>query len=100
MNRFIFDEHNLSEHFREYCYIPTEKTFGEFIKNRCTSFTIRNGEVPMDLDISHGLEIEYYNNIKYGHGEILMIAPHILWSDGVYKPCHYWGNKYYITLER
>lgn len=77
-----------------------EKTLGELIKNRFPNFIIWGGDAPMNMDITHGIEIDYHDNRKYGYGETVTLYPFIKWSDGAYRPCHYWGGKYYIRLER
>ena len=76
------------------------KTLGEFIAKHYQGFDICDGSAPMDMDVTHGVEIETSDNSKYGYGVSVRIYPYIKWSDGGYKPCHYWGNKYYIWLER
>lgn len=72
---------------------PTEKTLGEFIKNHYEGFKQWGGSAPMDMDITHGIEVE-------GNDHHVSLYPFILWSDGLYKPCHYWGSEYYIMLDK
>ncbi len=79
---------------------PMEKTLGEFINNNYPGFTKRYGEAPLDMDITHGIEVQYNDDRKYGYGEYVDLYPYIKWSDGGYAPCHYWGEDYYIYLER
>lgn len=79
---------------------PTEKTLGEFIANHYDGFTVRHGDAPLDMDISHGIEVEYADNRAHNHGEFLALYPFIKWSDGIYNPCHYWGSEYYLILEK
>lgn len=81
---------------------PTEKTLGEFLKINYPEFEIVDGDAPLDMDISHGLEIEYNKDTSlYGNNrESLNIYPYIKWSDGLYKPCHYWGSEYYLRLKK
>lgn len=77
-----------------------EKTLGEFIATHYPDFKIRNGLAPMDMDISHGIEVEFTDNSKYGYGLLVRLFPYILWTDGLYKPCHYWGEENYLVLEK
>jgi len=79
---------------------PKEKTLGELIANRYADFSIWGGSASMDMDITNGVEIETADNSKYGHGISVSIYPYVKWSDGCYKPCHYWGSEYYICLEK
>ena len=79
---------------------PIEATLGEFIEARYPDFKIRSGRAPLNMDISHGIEYEYNDDRAHGNGETVRLYPFILWSDGVYNPCHYWSDEYYLTLEK
>lgn len=79
---------------------PSEKTLGEFIQKHYPDFTIWAGKAPMDMDISHGIEIEYADNRDNGYGEYLKLYPFVHWSDGGWQPCYYWGDKYYLYMEK
>lgn len=78
----------------------SEKTLGELIANRYADFNIIGGTASMDMDITNGVEIETADNTEYGHGISVSIYPYIKWSDGCYKPCHYWGSEFYIYLHK
>lgn len=80
--------------------IMNEKTLGELIANRYADFNIIGGKASMDMDITHGVEIKIADNTEYGYGISVSIYPYVKWSDGCYKPCHYWGSEYYIYLEK
>lgn len=84
----------------EIIYNPAETTLGEFIANHYPDFKVRAGIAPLDMDISHGIEYEYNDDRSHGYGESVRLYPFILWSDGIYKPCHYWSDEYYLTLEK
>lgn len=73
-------------------------TLGELIQKHYPDFMIIGGSAPMDMDVTHGVDIETSDNSKYGHGISVNIYPCVKWSDGIYKPCHYWGSQYYIRL--
>ena len=75
-------------------------TLGDLIKTNYSDYTILCGDAPMDTDISHGVEIETHDNSKHGHGISVSIYPYVKWTDGGYKPCHFWGSKYYIVIEK
>ena len=77
-----------------------EKTLGELIANRYADFNIIGGTASMDMDITNGVEIETADNTEYGYGISVSIYPYVKWSDGCYKPCHYWGSKFYIYLHK
>lgn len=77
-----------------------EKTLGELIANRYTDFNIIGGTASMDMDITNGVEIETADNTEYGYGISVSIYPYVKWSDGCYKPCHYWGSEFYIYLHK
>ena len=47
----------------------------------------------MDMDVSHGIDIEVYTNF-------VTIYPWVKWTDGEYRACHYWGSEYYVMLKR
>lgn len=82
-------------------YIRTEcQTLGEFIKKNYADFGIRFGSAPMEMDVTNGIEVETCDNSEYGRGVSVNIYPFVKWSDGCYKPCHYWGDEFYIVLER
>lgn len=82
--------------------ITTEcRTLGEFINKHYADFNKSFfGSAPMDMDMTHGAEVEVLDNSKQGYGITVHIYPYVKWSDGCYKPCHYWGSEYYVTLER
>lgn len=84
----------------EIIYNPAETTLGEFIANHYPDFKVTFGKAPLDMDISHGIEYEYIDNRDHGYRESVSLYPFIKWSDGVYNPCHYWGEKYYLCLEK
>lgn len=67
-------------------------TLGELIKTQYANFDIVGGSASMDMDISHGYDIETF-------GSRVQILPYVKWTDGAYKPCHYWGAEYYIYLK-
>lgn len=73
-------------------------TLGELIQTMYPDFEVRGGAAPMDMDVTNGFDIEISDNRKFGHGISVIIYPCVLWSDGLYKPCHYWGSDYYIRL--
>ena len=73
---------------------PAEKTLCEFIANNYPDFKIRSGCAAPDTDISHGIEVQFYDNSKFGYGMLVELYPFILWTDGLYKPCHYWGEEH------
>lgn len=75
-------------------------TLGELINKHYPDYKIVYGSAPMDMDLTHGVEIETNDNSKHGYGISVTIYPYVEWSDGMYKPCHYWGSKYYLALER
>lgn len=75
-------------------------TLGELIAARYKGYSVRFGSAPMDMDITHGVEIETFDNSKHGYGIAVNIYPFIKWSDGQYKPSHYWGAENYICLEK
>ena len=79
---------------------PEEKTLGEFIQKHYPGFRIWGGTAPMDMDISHGIEVEYWDNRKRNYGEGAHLSPFVLWSDGGYRPVKGWGTEYYICLEK
>ena len=80
------------------------KTLGELIEAEFSDFEIsslyKEEHFPLEGDISHGYEIEIFDNTKHGYGVSVYIHPFIEWSDGMYKPCRYWGSKYAIALEK
>lgn len=75
-------------------------TLGEYITKHYADFNVRFGSAPMDMDVTHGIEIRTSDNRKYGYGLSVTLYPYVKWSDGCYKPCHWWGSEYYIELER
>lgn len=79
---------------------PIEKTLGEFIAANYPDFKIRNGSAALDMDISHGIEVEVHDNSKFGYGILAELYPYILWTDGLYKPCHYWSDEHFLILEK
>lgn len=68
-------------------------TLGELIAALYPDSTIYGGSAPMDMDVSHGAEIEEIT-------DFVTIYPYVKWTDGTYRPCHYWGGKYYIWLRK
>ena len=78
---------------------PVEETLGEFIAAHYPGFQITYGSAPMDMDITHGIEVEYFDTTEHGMGIYVKLCPYVKWSDGIYKPCHYWGDRFYVTLE-
>lgn len=84
----------------EYIEKVDRKTLGEFISLHYPDYSIRHGDAPMDMDISHGIEVQTYDNSEYGYGVSVNLYPYVKWSDGMYKPCHYWGSEYQIALEK
>ena len=76
------------------------RILGELISKNYPDFKVAGGSAPMEMDVSHGVEIETHDNSKYGYGISVAIYPCIEWTDGTYKPCHYWGSEYYILLKR
>lgn len=83
-----------------YIYNPVEKTLGEFLKNNYPDFVAYGGNAPLDTDISHGIEVEYRGKGAYNRNEHLSVYPFVLWTDGMYKPCHYWGSEHYLYLTK
>ena len=75
-------------------------TLGELIRRDFPDFDIICGSSPMDRDITHGVEIETADNTKYGYGVTVTIYPFIEWTDGSFRPCHYWGTDKYIVLHK
>ena len=79
-----------------------EKTLGEFIANRFSGYAVTGGACPLDKDITHGVEITVHNckPTPYTTAVIVELYPCEPWTDGTYRPVHYWGSEHYITLER
>lgn len=73
-------------------------TLGELIEERYPGFIRQYGNAPLDMDLSNGVEIETADNRDQGYGISVYIYPFFLWTDGLYKPVHYWGDKYELTL--
>lgn len=84
----------------EYIENIPEKTLSELIRNRYPDFKICFGSASMDMDTSHGVEINTADATEFGYGIAVTIHPYVKWSDGMYKPCHGWGEEYYIILEK
>ena len=74
------------------------RTLGELVSKNYPGFEVFGGSAPDDMDITHGVEIKVSDNSKYGYGISVSIYPCIEWSDGSFRPCHYWGSKYYLML--
>lgn len=74
------------------------RTLGELVNKNYPDFKVVGGSAPMDMDVTHGAEIEISDNSKQGYGVSVSIYPCVEWSDGIFKPCHYWGVKYYLVL--
>ena len=75
-------------------------TLGELIDRDYAGFTVAGGSAPMDMDVTHGVEINTTDNREHGHGIFVSIYPYVEWTDSSYKPCHYWGMEYFIHLEK
>ena len=76
-------------------------TLGELIQKRYADFDVLDGNhAPMDMDTSHGFEVDIADNSKWGYGVDVRIYPFVEWSDGLWKPCHYWGLDKYIVLHK
>jgi len=88
-----FDERGMKMEQRINC-----RTLGDLINKNYSDYEILSGSAPMEMDITHGVEIRTADNSKYGYGILVDIYPYVKWTDGCYKPCHYWGSEYYITL--
>ena len=73
-------------------------TLSDIIKDRYPDFKIRFGSAPMDMDVTNGVEIETFDNSKHGYEISVNIYPFVRWTDGCYKPVHYWGSEYYVCL--
>lgn len=54
----------------------------------------------MDMNVSHGVEIETFEGGYLRNVIDVTIYPYIKWTDGRYSPCHYWGSEYYLRLEK
>ena len=77
------------------------KTLGDLIASEFSDFEIWGGQdLPMDMDISHGADVEVYDNTKWGHGISATIHPYILWTDGLYKPCYFYGGGKCVYLQK
>lgn len=80
------------------------KTLRELIETEFADFEIspfyKEESFPVDGDISHGYEIAIVDNSDRSYGVDVNIYPYIEWSDGLFKPCHGWGFKYSIGLEK
>lgn len=74
------------------------KTLGELVSANYADYEVLYGSAPLDSDLTHGVEIEVSDNRKFGHGVTVSIYPFVEWSDGCYKPCHYWGRQHYLVL--
>ncbi len=87
---------------RQYYYVGHSEgdTLGEIIQRRFADFEVVYGKAPFDMDTTHGVEISTYDNTKYGHGIDVYINPFIEWTDGSWRPCHYWGPQYEIHLHK
>lgn len=79
--------------------VPKCKTLGEVISKYYADYEITFGDASMDMDVTHGMEIEVSDSRKFGYGTRIDLYPYVEWTDGCYKPC-YWGAKYYISLYR
>ena len=86
--------------WREYVSKTAYKTLGELIETEFAGFEVPGDMAPLDMDVSHGYEIEIVDNTRWGHGIFVTIHPFILWTDGLYKPCHYWGIDKFIHLSK
>ena len=75
-------------------------TLEELIRRDYADYTVIGGSAPMDMDVTHGVEIKTADNSRHGYGITVSIYPFIEWSDGAYKPCHYWGLENYIVLKK
>lgn len=84
----------------EYLRNPKEKTLGEFIENNYPGFKAWAGSAPLDTDISHGIAVDYWDQRHHGHGEGVKLMPYILWTDGSYNPCEFWGEEHYLYLSK
>lgn len=76
------------------------RTVGELIGKQYPDFKIIGGSAPMDLDITHGVDVVTHDNRKWGYGISVNIYPYVKWSDGCYKPCYYGGFDYYLMLHK
>lgn len=74
------------------------KTLGELVSSNYSDYKVLYGSAPSDADLTHGVEIEVADNRKFDHGITVSIYPYVKWSDGGYRPCHYWGEQYYLVL--
>ena len=84
----------MTQHIRK----TNAKTLGEIINGQYPDAKIVGGSAPMDMDVSNGYEVQIADNSKHGYGVSVDIYPYVKWSDGIYKPCHYWGSEYYVSL--
>ena len=91
MTEYLYDYHIKRDH-------PNWKTLGDLINERYSDFETIGGAATMDMDITHGVEIETFEPDK--RTTRVCIHPFIKWTDGSYNPCHYWGNEYYIRLKK
>ena len=73
-------------------------TLGEYITRDYSGYEVIGGAADAGMDVSHGVEVETSDNSRYGYGTTVYIYPFVKWSDGSFKPCHYWGSEYYVVL--
>lgn len=93
MREYYEDYHIKRDH-------PEWKTLGDIISERYSDFTVIGGSAPIDMDVSHGVEIETFEGDYRRNVIDVTIYPYVKWSDGRYSPCHYWGSEYYLHLEK
>lgn len=82
-------------------YTTTEyRTLGEFVNAKFPGYEILFGSAPLEQDITHGVEVEIFDNSDHGHGVSVSIYPFEEWTDGCYRPVHYWGSEHYLYLHK
>ena len=74
------------------------KTLGELIARDYPDYEIRFGSAPMDMDITHGVAKEVYDERKRGYGKSVYLYPFVEWTDGGFRPSYFGGSKFHIVL--
>lgn len=75
------------------------RTLGEFIAKYFSNYTKEFGVAQLDMDVTHGVEVETYDLTECNRGAWAYIYPYVEWSNGKYAPCHYFGANYYLVLK-
>lgn len=76
------------------------KTLGDMIQKNYPDFKVVGGCASMDYDITQGYEVDITED-SYRHCTRVRIYPFVEWTDGTFRPCHYWGeDDYHLILEK